>query len=116
MSKGDSYVQAVEAIDASGTDDDRISDALEATRRLLGARSATLEVIDKAAQRPVGFRLAGLPSVAGAQYFDHFAALNPRIPPALRQRSGEVSWDYKLLNEPAMARDPFYSEFKEPTT
>jgi DNA-binding CsgD family transcriptional regulator/PAS domain-containing protein len=111
MSNGDLYVQAVEAIYASGLDADRVSDALEATSLLLGARGATLEVIEKAAQRPIEFHAVGLPSVAGTQYFEHFAALNPRIPPVFRQQPGEVSWDYKLLDEQAMARDAFYSEF-----
>jgi DNA-binding CsgD family transcriptional regulator/PAS domain-containing protein len=111
MSKADLYVQAVEAIYASGLDSDCVSGALAATSVLLGARGATLEVIDKTTQRPIEFHSAGLPSVAGAQYFDHFAALNPRIPPILRQCSGEVSWDHKLLDERAMTRDPFYSEF-----
>jgi DNA-binding CsgD family transcriptional regulator/PAS domain-containing protein len=110
MSKGDLYAQAVEAVYASGVEAD-VSGALAATSRLLGADGATLEVIDKAAQRPIEFRSSGLPSVAGARYFDHFAALNPRIPPILRQRCGEVSWDYQLLDERAMTRDPFYSEF-----
>jgi DNA-binding CsgD family transcriptional regulator/PAS domain-containing protein len=111
MSKADLYVQAVDAIYASGLEPDRVSDSLAATSRLLDACGATFEVIDKAAQRPIEFHSAGLPSVATAEYFDHFAALNPRIPPVLRQHCGEVSWDYKLLDERAMTRDPFYSEF-----
>lgn len=111
MSKGDLYVQAVGAIYASGLDAARLPDALEATSRLLGASGATLEVIDKAAQQPIEFHSVGLPSVAGTEYSDHFAALNPRIPPVFRQQCGEVSWDYKLLDERAMASDAFYSEF-----
>jgi hypothetical protein len=91
MSKADLYVQAVEAIYASGLEPDRVSDSLAATSRLLDACGATFEVIDKAAQRPIEFHSAGLPSVATAEYFDHFAALNPRIPPVLRQHCGEVS-------------------------
>lgn len=114
MTEGDLYVQAVEAIYASGLGDDHVPEALAATSRLLGASGATLEVIDKSAQRPVEVQLAGLPSIAGAKYFDQFAALNPRIPPTLRQRAGEVCWDYKLLDERAMARDHFYSEFLAP--
>jgi DNA-binding CsgD family transcriptional regulator/PAS domain-containing protein len=111
MSKHDLYVRAVEAIYASGADASLVPEALEATSRVLGGLGATLEVIDKATQRPIEFHSAGLPSSAGVQYFDHFAALCPRIPPILRQRSGEVSFDYQLLDEPAMTRDPFYSEF-----
>jgi DNA-binding CsgD family transcriptional regulator/PAS domain-containing protein len=111
MSKHDLYVKAVEAIYAWGADANLLPEALEATNRALGGLGATLEVIDKATQLPIEFHSAGLPSSAGARYFEHFATLNPRIPPILRQRSGDISFDYQLLDEPAMARDPFYSEF-----
>ena len=58
MLTGNLYVQAVEAIYASGLDGELVPEALAATSRLLGARGATLEVIDKATQRPVEFRLS----------------------------------------------------------
>jgi DNA-binding CsgD family transcriptional regulator/PAS domain-containing protein len=45
-------------------------------------------------------------------YSDHYLALNPRVPHGLRERPGEVSWDYKyFLDEAGIARDPFYAEF-----
>jgi DNA-binding CsgD family transcriptional regulator len=108
---GNLYVQAVEAIYASGLDNQLVTEALAATGRLLGASGATLEVIDKATLRPVEFYSAGLPPIARTQYFEQFAALNPRIPHVLSQQPGEVSWDYKLFDERTMTRDPFYSEF-----
>ena len=111
MTNGDLYVQAVESIYASGIEADRISDALIATSRLLGARGGTLEVIDKATGKLLQFHSAGLPSAGGAEYSKHFAALNPRIPPILHQSPGEVCFDYKVMDEAAMKRDPFYSEF-----
>jgi DNA-binding CsgD family transcriptional regulator/PAS domain-containing protein len=111
MSEHDLFVQAVEAIYVSGVEEDRLPEALEATSRLLGACGATLEVFDKTARRHVEFRAAGLPPIPCAQYVDHFAALNPRIQPILRQSVGEVGWDHQFLDERAMARDPFYSEF-----
>ena len=61
MLTGNLYVQAVEAIYASGLDSELVPEALAATSRLLGARGATREVIDKATQRPVEFHSAGLP-------------------------------------------------------
>jgi DNA-binding CsgD family transcriptional regulator/PAS domain-containing protein len=111
MSKGDLYAQTVEAIYASGVESERMFDALEATSRLLGGHGATLEVIDKATQRHIEFASAGLPSVARDKYCAHYAAINPRIPPILRQRAGEVGWDYKFFDERALSRDPFYAEF-----
>lgn len=42
-------------------------------------------------QRHIEFCSAGLPPVARDKYCAHDAAINPRIPPILRQRSGEIS-------------------------
>lgn len=107
----DLFVRAVDAIYASGIDEERLGEALEAASRLFGACGATLEVFDKTAQRHVEFRAAGIPPISCAQYTEHFAALNSRIPRILRQRAGEVGWDHQFLDEQAMTRDPFYSEF-----
>jgi DNA-binding CsgD family transcriptional regulator len=109
--KHDLFVQAVEAIYASGVEEDRLCEALEAASRLFGACGATLEVFDKVTHRHIEFRAAGLPPIPCAQYAGHFAALNPRIPRALRQRAGEVGWDHQFFDEQAMTADPFYSEF-----
>ena len=76
------FLQAIDAVYASGLDNTRVP--LEATSRLLGASGAILEVIDKPTQRPVEFCSVGLPDVARVPYIEQFAALNPRIPFALR--------------------------------
>jgi DNA-binding CsgD family transcriptional regulator len=111
MTNGDLYVQAVESIYASGIGEVSVSDALMATSRLLGARGATFEVFDKPAGKLVQFHSAGLPPAGTSKYSEQFAALSPRTPPVLRQASGEVCFDYKLMDEAAMKRDAFYSEF-----
>jgi len=111
MTNGDLYVRAVESIYACGTGEGCVSDALIAASRLLGARGATFELIDKSKGKLIQFHSAGLPPAGGDEYSKHFAALNPRIPPILHQAGGEVCVDYKLMDEAAMKRDPFYSEF-----
>jgi DNA-binding CsgD family transcriptional regulator/PAS domain-containing protein len=111
MKCDDLYVQAVEAIYACGSGEGLVADALTATSRLLGAQGATYEVIDKSAGGLLWFSSAGLPSAASARYSDHFAALNPRIPKVLGQRTGELCWDYKVMDEDTMQRDEFYSGF-----
>jgi len=80
MADNDLYVRTVEAISASGRQDSPVSDALEAASRLLGARGATLEVIDKRLQQPREVCAAGLRAVAQSHYFEEFAAIDPRIP------------------------------------
>jgi PAS domain S-box-containing protein len=111
MTSGDLYVQAVESIYACGTGEGCVSDALIAASRLLGARGATFELIDKSKGKLIQFHSAGLPAAAGEQYATHFATLNPRTPPILHQAEGEVCVDYQLMDEAAMKRDPFYSDF-----
>ena len=111
MSKDDLYGQVVDAIYASGTESGGMSDALASVSRLLGARGATLEVIDKSSVRPIEVCAAGLSDLAHAQYVEDYAALCPRIPPVLQQRCGELCWDYQLLDERAMRRDAFYCDF-----
>ena len=91
MPGSDLFLQTIDAVYASGLDAARVPHALEATSRLLGASGAGLEVIDKLAQRPVEFFSVGLPDLARVPYLEQFAALNPRIPFALRQRAGASS-------------------------
>ncbi|MGB6349186.1 MAG: hypothetical protein WBG10_04090 [Pseudolabrys sp.] len=78
MPDNDLFLQAIEAVYASGLESDRLPEALDATSRLLGAAGATLEVLDKATQRHRAFYAAGLADVARAPYLEEFAALNPR--------------------------------------
>ncbi len=111
--KRDLYEEAVDAIYASGLEVGHVKDALEAASRLFGARGTTLQVIDRARGQTVDMCSAGLPDVARAEYFEHFAALSPRLAPVLRLRPGEICWDYQLIDEAAMDRDPFYSDFLE---
>lgn len=70
------HVQAVELIYASGAAAELVPEAFEATSRLLGASGATLDVIDKVAQRPATVHSAGLPAVASSDHFNHFSALD----------------------------------------
>jgi hypothetical protein len=111
MPDNDQFLQTIEAVYASGLDSGHVPKALAAASCLLGGIGATLEVIDKATQRPTEIWSAGLPAGSGTQYVEHFAALNPRIPLTLRQRAGDVAWDRQLFDETQMTHDPFYAEF-----
>ena len=111
MSVNDLFVRAVEAIYESGVQDGRLPEALEATRRLLGAYAATHQTFDKKTSQHIAFSAAGIPPVERAEYLDHYAIVSPRLPVLLRLSTGELSWDYKFFNERAMERDPYYSVF-----
>lgn len=111
MPGNDLLLQTIEAVYASGIEGESVSAALEKTKRLLGAAGATLEVMDLVVRRHIEFWSVGAPTHAGDKYVSEFAAINPRVPYALRQLTGKVAWDYEILSEREMTRDPFYSEF-----
>jgi DNA-binding CsgD family transcriptional regulator/PAS domain-containing protein len=111
MMTSESYAQAIETIYAGFTEPDGIETVLGTLSSLMNAGGATFEVIEKAAQGRLAFRSVGLPSTAEPEYLTHFAPLSPRLPTVLNQRVGSLSWDYRILDESAMARDPFYAEF-----
>jgi len=97
MPDDDLLLQTVEAVYASGLDIDRLPEALETITRLLGATTATLEVIDKVSQRPSEFWSVGLPALARIPYVDHFATLSPRAPFSFRHPVGHVRRDNDRL-------------------
>ena len=111
MMTSESYAQAVEAIYAGFMEADGIEPLLGTLSNLMNAGGATCEVVEKSAQGRIAFRSVGLPSTAEPEYLSHFAPLSPRLPMVLNQRAGSLSWDYRVLDENAMARDPFYAEF-----
>jgi DNA-binding CsgD family transcriptional regulator len=111
MADSDLLLQTIEAIYASSIDNDRLTEALQATTRLLGASGATFEVFNKTAQRHSTFNAVGVPTVARTPYLEHFARINPRAQYTVRQSAGHVVWDHQILDEAGMRRDSFYSEF-----
>jgi DNA-binding CsgD family transcriptional regulator len=44
-------------------------------------------------------------------YVDQYMPQNPRVAFGLRQRTGDLGWDYQIFDEGGLARDPFYAEF-----
>ncbi|CCD96849.1 conserved hypothetical protein [Bradyrhizobium sp. ORS 375] len=105
------YAQALDAVYHGFAEPDGITDALASIRKLIAAEGATFEVIDTAVRRPVIFHSSGAASAEGDDYLAHFAPRNPRLTVALRQARGGLSWDYQVMDESAMRRDPFYAEF-----
>ena len=109
--ESETYAQAIDAIYAGFAESDGIEDMLDTLARLMGARGATFETIDKVAGRPAAFHSIGLPPNEGADYLAHYASHNPRLPVVSVERQGALHWDYQLIDEETMERDPFYAEF-----
>ncbi|HTR85390.1 MAG TPA: helix-turn-helix transcriptional regulator [Reyranella sp.] len=106
----DDLLSTIEAVHAAGLDDSLWQPALGAITRAIGGLGATLEVIDKSTARHSLF-FASVPAQANSKYLDHYMTINPRVPVALRQKRGELSWDYLHTSEAEIDRHPFYREF-----
>jgi DNA-binding CsgD family transcriptional regulator/PAS domain-containing protein len=111
MAGADKLLAVIEAIYAAGLDTEHWPRALEAVTRIVGGTSTTLEVIEKPSLRHREFHAFGAPPAQELAYLDHYAKLSPRIPFVSRQKSGEIGWDYQILDDQAMNRSPFYADF-----
>lgn len=112
MPEENALLRTIEAVHAAGLDAELWPDALAALTQLCGGVASTLEVFDKSTRRHLAFHAFGVPAPHELTYVDHYLALNPRVSHGLRERAGEVSWDYKYFGDEAgIARDPFYAEF-----
>jgi len=111
MSKRDALLATIEAVHAAGLDASLWPQALAAVAETMGSQAASLEVFDRRTCRHREVHMFGVPPAAEMAYLDHFVGLNPRIPFVMRQRVGELGWDYKYWDEPTLARDAFYAEF-----
>jgi len=113
MPDDDLFLKTIEAAYASGVKDDCLPEALTALNQLFGGAGAVLEIVDKREMRHKAFSSVGLPDLARVPYIEQFSAVNPRMPYAFRQPQGKLIWDYQLLDEDQMTRNPFYGEFLE---
>jgi DNA-binding CsgD family transcriptional regulator len=111
---GDTISGVIEAIHEAGLDAEQWPRALASMMRLIGGTSATLEVIDRSTFTHLAFYGAGVDAAEEVSYRDHYAALNPRIGAVLRCKPGETLSDYRVLDEAAIDRSPFYMEFLAP--
>jgi PAS domain-containing protein len=107
----DKLLEAIEAVHAAGLDEELWPDALGLATRLLGANCATLETLEVPGLRHLAFRGFNTPPAAQLLYLQEYVPLSPRTRFAALRRAGELLWDYKVLDEAAMDRDPFYQEF-----
>jgi hypothetical protein len=111
VSELDRILGAIKSIHAAGLDASAWPSALELMTSAVGGVGAAFEVHDKRKSALTTFHSFGLnPGIQG-EYADHYAAISPRVQAALHWRTGRVVWDYDILDEAAMRRDPFYAEF-----
>jgi DNA-binding CsgD family transcriptional regulator len=111
MRKREDLLHTLEAIHAAGLDDTLWPNALSSMSRLFGSIGTTLERVDKQAGQLTDFWSHGVPEGSELEYADHYIITGPRMALADPRRFGEIGYDYMLLDEAAMDRNPYYSEF-----
>lgn len=111
MPDGNALLRTIGAIHAAGLDAELWPQTLASVAQLLGSSAATLESYDQLSGRLLELHAFGIPPTEQQDYFEHYAVINPRAIYALRQPAIDLVWDYQVLDESAMDRDPYYSEF-----
>lgn len=119
MQESDKLLQSIEAIHTAGLDESLWPSALKSITDLIGGVGTTLESVDKwSALTPVlrvkDFWSHGIPAGSEREYADHYISISPRVVLGFTQRAGEIGYDYMLVDDAAIDRDPFYSEFMGP--
>ncbi len=109
--KSGEFLNAVERVYRAGVQPEDWPDALRLLASSFGAVGATLEIFDKRSVSLVDFHLAGLPAGAETPYVEHFARHNPRAAYAMQHLSQKVLFDYRIIDEHGMDRDPYYAEY-----
>jgi DNA-binding CsgD family transcriptional regulator len=109
--KNDKLLEAIEAVHAAGLEEELWPHALGRATQLLGANCATLETLEVPGLQHLAFLGFNTPPAAQLLYLREFVPLSPRTRFAVSRRSGDLLWDYKVLDEAAMDRDPFYQGF-----
>jgi DNA-binding CsgD family transcriptional regulator/PAS domain-containing protein len=107
----DALLDTIEAIHGAGLNPDAWPEALASIAALLGGSAATLEAYAVPTGGLLWLRAYNIPPPSQLLYADEFAALNPRAAYGMRQPSVELLWDYKVLDETQMDRDPYYADF-----
>ena len=111
MRKRDDLLLTLEAIHAAGLDETLWPGVLASMSRLFGAVGATMECVDKQAGVLTDFWGHGVPDGSEIEYAEHYMFTSPRMALSDTRRFGEIGYDYMLLDEAEMNRDPYYSEF-----
>lgn len=111
MPEENALLRTIEAVHAAGLDAELWPSALRSLSELFGAVGATLEAVDKRSMLLTDFWAHGVPPGSELDYVDHFISISPRTALGFSPFTDIVGYDYMLLDEAAIDRDPYYSEF-----
>jgi DNA-binding CsgD family transcriptional regulator len=112
MAAYDDLLVTIETIHAAGLDRALWPDALAGITRLVGGSAAMLESFDKRAFRHRAYIGFNVPRADEIAYLASQVTVSPRWSRMMpRQRTGDLGWDYQIIDERGMDADPFYGDF-----
>ena len=113
MAGADDVFTTIDAIYSAGLDETLWPNALSALAQCVGGAGATLATYTSD-MALIETRSFGIPPDAALKYIAGFQKMNPRASYLIGLKPGTLVWDYLLMDERAMDRDPFYAEFLAP--
>ena len=109
--KQEEFLRTIEAVHAAGLDESLWPAALSKVTQLVGGVGTTFEAFDKQTMRMTDFWSHGIPPGSEIKYAEHFVSISPRIVLGYDYRMGNVGYDRLVIDEAAIDRDPYYSDF-----
>jgi DNA-binding CsgD family transcriptional regulator len=107
----DDVLKAIDAVYAAALAPQEWSGVLGRIADLFRGTAGVLELIDKGSTSPRWFRACRLLPADELRYCREYAALSPRLTELQRLQVGAITYDYDILTEAEMARDPYYADF-----
>ncbi|BCJ91878.1 hypothetical protein IZ6_26130 [Terrihabitans soli] len=107
----DSFLRALAAVEAAAFDETGWPNALALISNLFGSAGATMEAADKSIMQLTDFWGHGIPEGSDIAYSEHYISISPRVVLGFRSIQDEIGYDSQVIDEHAMNRDPFYSDF-----
>jgi DNA-binding CsgD family transcriptional regulator len=111
MSIDDKLLQTVEAVYSASLDANLWPAVLKTVTELVGGVGTTFEVVDKTSMRVTDFWSHGIPAGSDVEYADHFISISPRVVLGFNQHAGDIGYDFMLIDDAGIDRDPYYSDF-----
>ncbi len=106
----DRSLELIEGVYACVSDPDRWEAYLATIADEFGV-CALIETVDRSTGTHAVFQSSGLPPANEIQYLEDYAHHSPRLSHGLAQDLGAIAYDYQIITEAEMGRNPFYAEF-----
>jgi DNA-binding CsgD family transcriptional regulator/PAS domain-containing protein len=104
-------LKTVESVHAAGLDERLWPSALSHVTKMVGGVGTTLEAVDKLSMQLTDFWAHGVPPGSECRYVDQFISTSPRTALGFNPGADGIGYDYIVIDEATIKRDPYYAEF-----